>query len=336
MHLSTTCGKKYTGKSNTATDIYFQNDFTIKRKFVRLYNNNLVVTIMEETREINALMHLIDDPDKEVFETVSHRIISYGKNIIPNLEHLWETTPDEIIQEKIESLIHRLHFQDLQDEFTNFTKSPGHDLLTGAQLVARYQYPDLMSTQVYQEIEKIRRNIWLELNSYLTALEQVNIINRIFFTYHKYKGVEVSYQHPEEFLINKVIETKRGNSIINGILYQILAQMLDIPVKVIRIPRQYLLAYFDTSYEYFNPQKENSNNIHFYIDPMNGHIYTHKDVENYLKKIAVPPTNSYYKPMSNQAILQFLLEEFARCFDDEANRYKQTELLLLADIIASV
>ena len=43
---------------------------------------------MEETREISALMNLIDDPDKEVFETVSNRIVSYGKIIIPNLEHL--------------------------------------------------------------------------------------------------------------------------------------------------------------------------------------------------------------------------------------------------------
>jgi len=291
---------------------------------------------MEETREISALMTLIDDPDREVFDTVSNRIVSYGKNIIPNLEHLWENTPDETVQEKIEILIHRLHFQDLQEEFTNFSQSAGHDLLTGMQLVARYQYPDLVGTQVYQEVEKIRRNIWLELNSYLTALEQVNIINRIFFTYHKYKGVEVSYQHPEEFLINKVIETKRGNSIINGIIYQLLCHMLDIPVKVIKIPRQYLLAYFDTSYEYFNPQKESSSNIHFFIDPMNGHVYTHKDVENYLKKIAVPFTPTYFKPMTNAAILRFLLEELAKCFDDEAHRYKQTELRLLADILASL
>ena len=69
---------------------------------------------MEETREINALLHLIDDPDNEVFDTVSNRIVSYGKPIIPNLEQLWENTPDEITQEKIELLIHRLHFHELQ------------------------------------------------------------------------------------------------------------------------------------------------------------------------------------------------------------------------------
>ncbi len=291
---------------------------------------------MEETREIHALLHLIDDPDNEIFDTVSNRIISYGKHIIPNLEQMWENTPDEMVQEKIELLIHRLHFQELQADISAYAKASNHNLLEGALLVSRYQYPDFADTAVFQEIEKIRRNIWLELNSYLTALEQINIINRIFFTYYKYKGVEVSYQHPEEFLINKVLETKRGNSIMNGIIYQVLCGMLDIPVKAIKIPRQYLLAYFDTSYDYFNPKKDNSNNIHFYVDPMNGHVYTHKDVENYFKKISVPLTPSYFKAMDHRLILQFLLEELAKCFDTDNNRYKNAELLTLADVMGAI
>ena len=287
---------------------------------------------MEETREINALMQLIDDPDTEVFDTVSNRIVSYGRPIIPNLEELWENTPDETVQEKIGLLIHRLHFQELQADFSVYIRSARHDLLEGALLVARYQYPNMTDTPVFQEIEKIKRNIWLELNNYLTALEQVNIINRIFFTYYKFKGVEVAYQHPEEFLINKVLETKRGNSIINGIIYQLLCGLLDIPVKAIKIPRQYLLAYFDTSYGYFNPKKDNYN-IHFYIDPMNGHVYTHKDVEQYFKKTGIPISASYFRPMEHRYIFQFLLEELSKCFIAGDKLNKQTELLTLAGIM---
>ena len=40
---------------------------------------------MEENREINALLHLIDDPDEEVFGAVSSRIIDFGKGIIQTL-----------------------------------------------------------------------------------------------------------------------------------------------------------------------------------------------------------------------------------------------------------
>jgi regulator of sirC expression with transglutaminase-like and TPR domain len=290
---------------------------------------------MEENKEISALFHLIDDPDEDVFSTVSERIVSYGKDIIPNLEHLWEITPDEQLQERIELLIHRLHFQDLEQDIIQWDKSGHHDLLDGALLVSKYQYPELNTNLVLQEIEKMRRNIWLELNSYLTSLEQINVVNKILFSYYKLKGVEISYTYPEEFLINKVTETHRGNSITNGILYQVLCQMLDIPVKVIQIPRQYILAYYDNTPDYFSLEPaEKDTKIHFYIDPMNGQVYTQKDVENYFKRISVPPVPSYFNPMPKKRIIQHLMEEFAKCFDEEKNRYKQTELIRLSDLLS--
>ncbi len=56
---------------------------------------------MQESKEIKALLHLIDDPVEEVFTTVSDRIISYGRGIIPNLEYLWENTVQNTIKEII-------------------------------------------------------------------------------------------------------------------------------------------------------------------------------------------------------------------------------------------
>src|SRR5215210_5497232 len=99
---------------------------------------------MQENREISALFHLIDDPDQEVFDTVSAKIVSLGRAIIPNLENLWENTPNEEVQGRIESLIHKLHFRDLTADFINW-KDGSADLLQGALLIARYQFPEMIS-----------------------------------------------------------------------------------------------------------------------------------------------------------------------------------------------
>ena len=179
---------------------------------------------MEETNEISALFKLIDDPDEEIFGAVSDKIIHLGKPIIPNLEHLWETTPDEHIQERIELIIHRLHFRDLTEDFRQWALAGHHDLLVGALLVAKFQFPDLTTSPVLLEVEKIRRNIWLELNNYLTPLEQVRIVTGILYSYYNLKGTEIAYTDINEFLINKVIESKRGNQLSNGILYLILCE----------------------------------------------------------------------------------------------------------------
>jgi regulator of sirC expression with transglutaminase-like and TPR domain len=288
---------------------------------------------MEENREINALLHLIDDPDEEVFGAVSNRIIDFGKGIIPNLENLWENTIAEDVQVRIELLIHRLHYRDLTEEIGQWSKNIHHDLLTGALLVARFQYPEMATTQVYQDIEKLRRNIWLELNTYLTPLEQVNVLTSILYNYFNIKGTEVAYQQPEEFLINKQLESKRGNAIANGILYLVLSELLDIPVRAINIPKQFVLSYFKTDYDFSRHTENFMYKSEFFIDPISGQVFTHKDVETYFKRINVPPVTSYFKPLNNKRIIQLLLEEFSKCFSEEKDQYKKTELLALANLL---
>ena len=82
------------------------------------------------------------------------------------------------------------------------------------------------------------------------------------------KGNEVAYDIQEDFLINKVIENKKGNAITNGILYLIICELLDIPVKAINIPKQFILGYFDIDYNFPNPTRQKSEKINFYIDPL--------------------------------------------------------------------
>jgi len=287
---------------------------------------------METNKEISALLHLIDDPDEEVFDAVSKKIVDYGKPIIPNLEHLWENTPDQPVQERIELLIHRLHFHDLSEDFRQWTVSGHHDLMLGAMLTCKFQYPDLATTPVMQEIEKIRRNIWLELNNYLTPLEQINIVTSILYSYYGLKGGETNYKEPNEFLLHKTLEAKRGNQISNGILYLMLCELLDIPVRAVHIPKQFIIAYFKPGYS-----EENLPNplhkIEFFIDPSTGQVFTHQDVESYFKRIAVPPVGTYFKPQKNKQVIRELLEEFSKCFGDEKQLYKQAELMNLASLL---
>ena len=287
---------------------------------------------MIENKEITALLQLIDDPDEDVYNTVSNKIISLGKDIIPNLENLWESISNEDTQERIELLIHRLHLRDLTAEFEEW-KNGDANLLQGAILISKYHYPDMQPAQTMQEIEKLRRNMWLELNNYLTPIEKINVLNSIFYNYYKQKGVEISYESPDPFLINKTLETKKGNALSNGLILIVLCELLDIPVKAINIPRQFILGYFDEQYDVLNPVGHSSEKINFYIDPLNGQMYSHKDIENYFKKLSVPPVTSYFRPISNRRIIQYLLEELSKCYDNDRNQYKMEELLALAALL---
>ncbi|MBK5270973.1 MAG: hypothetical protein JJE22_08170, partial [Bacteroidia bacterium] len=207
-----------------------------------------------------------------------------------------------------------------------------HDLMLGALLVSKFQYPDLSTTPVMQEIEKIRRNIWLELNNYLTPLEQVNIVTSILYSYYGLKGGETNYKEANEFLLHKTLEAKRGNQISNGILYLLLCELLDIPIKAINIPKQFIIAYFKPGYSDENLPNP-IHKIEFFIDPSSGQVFTQQDVDSYFKRISVPPVGIYFKPQSNKRVIQQLLEEFSKCFNDGKELYKQGELLDLGKLL---
>lgn len=286
--------------------------------------------------EIQALFQLIDDPDYEVYDTVAHKIVHYGKEIIPSLEHLWETTHDSAVQERIMQLIHRVHFQDLQAAFIEWKNAERPELLRGAILVAQYQYPDLNVPFLLTQFDQMRRNLWLELNNYLTSIEKINVFNGILYNYYKLHGLELTDRKPDHFFVNKLLENKQGNVFSIGVLYLALAEILDIPIYAVNIPRQFLLAYFDHLEHFYKAEDPITRQISFFVDPINGMIYTHNDVSFYLNKLKANFSKSaVYKTQSTTQIIYKMLEELCLCYqyhkEDERAEEIQQLMYILSD-----
>jgi regulator of sirC expression with transglutaminase-like and TPR domain len=288
---------------------------------------------MQKEAEINALFKLIDDPDEEVFNTIADRLLNYGTPIIPDLEHLWENTLDEATLERIEIMIYKLRLQDLKEAFVEWKSKPDPSLFEGALLVTKFQFPELAIDSLRHQMEKIRRNIWLELNNYLTPLEQANVIRNILFNYYQIKGVEVNYEKPEEFLISAPLQSKKGNAIANTLLYAELCQQLEIQAQFINIPKQCIIAFYASDWDpeelVTNPQEF----IQFYVEGTTGNAFSQKDLDQYMIRSNIEPKNSYYKPLSNVKIIKKHLLEFAKCFSSPTLQYKQKDLTDLANLL---
>ncbi|MBA3829769.1 MAG: hypothetical protein H0X33_12585 [Taibaiella sp.] len=291
---------------------------------------------MQQNKKITALLGLIDDPDDEVYDTVAMQLLHYGKEIIPNLEKLWEVTADEIVQERIEQLIHRVHFQDLQHDLLEWTRSEHPEILRGAIIIARYQFPDLNVAAILTQFDQIKRNIWLELNNYLTPLEQVNVYNSILYNYYKLQGHELTERDPKYFFINQVLESKQGNAYSLGIIFLALCELLDTPIFALDIPRQFVFAFIDTIHPYFASETSTIQQIQFYIDPLNGTIYTQKDVDTYLRKINAHERESYFTPLLAKRIIFKMLEELSLCYRYRREEQKADEIQDLMRLVIDI
>lgn len=288
--------------------------------------------VLIEEKQINALLRLMDDPDEEVYQTVSEKLISLGSTVIPVLENFWEQTPYPETQERVELLIHQLQFTDLKKEFINWEQTDA-SLLEAVLLINKYFYPDADSSQTKQLLEKMRRNIWLELNAYLTPIEEVLVLNSIVFNYYKHTTQPYNYKEADKFLLPKVLETKKGNVFSHAILLLLLSESLDLSIQFLSVPNQFVLIYTETALEIFEDDKTLKDRIKFFIDPANGKMFSHQEMDLYLKSKGLSEEPTIFRALSSKELIKVYLIELSQCFGATINNYKAEELILLANLI---
>ena len=253
-------------------------------------------------KELEALIILLEDPDMQVFDNVSNRLIELGEVVVSPLEKRWEITLKPDLQERIENVIRKIQFNTLQRGMDSWKSGGGTDLLFGAYLVARFQYPELQYEQLNEKIEKIKKDIWLELNNDLTALEKVKVINYFLYDIHRFDKSLKKAHTPQLYLLNHVIDTCKGSPVMLGLIYAELARRLNLPIYGVNLPRNFVLCYYDPEYH------EDPNNILFYINPSDkGSVLGMKELKHFLRHLKIEEKEFYFTPCSGTDVIERLI-----------------------------
>jgi regulator of sirC expression with transglutaminase-like and TPR domain len=272
------------------------------------------MTITRE--EIKALIQLLDDPSKEVNMEVTRNLLDQGIEIVPELEAAWEGSMDTEHQERLINLIQEIQYRSTLKMLGDWVAGGAGDLLAGTYLIARFQYPDLRMEDLEKPLEKIIRDVWLELNNNLTALEKIRILNHIFYEVNGFRRNTTDFYSPRNSYINEVLEMRKGNPISLAVIYSVIAQRLGLPVYGVNLPKNYILAYRDemVSGEGIGVSSED---ILFYINPFNrGDVLGRREIEYFLKQQGIEPQPSYFQPCTN-------LDTVTRILHNLINAYRK-------------
>ncbi len=271
--------------------------------------------------KVHALITLLDDPSEVVFNSVEEELLKEELDVIDELEKAWEGSVDDVFQRRVENIIHTLQVKDVKSQLRKWMKEGCEELLIGAFLVAKYQYPELSYDDLNQKIDRFRRDVWLELNDHLTSIEKVRIINHILFDVHKFIRNNSNFFSPQNSYINDVVDSKKGNPISLSILYSVISQRLGLPIFGVNLPKNFVLCYLDE-----NALKEDDD-ILFYINPINkGAILGRREIEYFLKQQKLTPKSEYFMPCSNKDIIKRVLINLIYSYDSQGNELKKSEL----------
>jgi regulator of sirC expression with transglutaminase-like and TPR domain len=286
----------------------------------------------DSNKELPALIQLIDEPDENIYAQIKNRILSYGKEGIPFLEEAWSHNLHPIAQKRIEVLLHKLRFENIINELSDWYALGASNLLRGYLLVSKYQYPNLDENLIRKEIDKIKTEIWLELNSELTALEIVKVFNKIIFDVNKFDGDHKNYYSPLNSYINNVLESRKGNPLSLSMLFIILADMVEVPIYGVNLPEHFILAYADISKSFPGQDVQNAD-VMFYINPYSGGaVFTRYEIEAFLKQMNIEPHGRYFQPCRNVEMIKRLLVNLIHSYNSSGNKVKVSELEILLKI----
>ncbi|MCL2072748.1 MAG: transglutaminase-like domain-containing protein [Marinilabiliaceae bacterium] len=277
--------------------------------------------------KLHALISLLDDPDEIIFLSVEKELLNLNVEIVPELEKVRNNTQDVDYQLRLEKLISSLLFEDIKKRFKEWIESPTEKLLYGAYLVSRFQYPNLVYENILEKINKIRKDIWLELNNNLTALEKIRIINYFLFDVHGFSRNNSNFTAPQNSYINDVLETRQGNPLSLSIIYAVIAQSLGLPVYGVNLPKNFVLAYLDEKEVTPLLNTESEVSVLFYINPVNrGAVFGRNDILFFIHRQNLEPRLSYFMPCKNQDIVLRMLNNLQYSYSDLGNKEKSKQI----------
>jgi regulator of sirC expression with transglutaminase-like and TPR domain len=276
-----------------------------------------------DSKEIKALVSLLDDPDREVFDHVKDKILSMGNEMIALLEKEWSKNLNPLVQNRIESLIYELQVEERTKRFMEWKNSYEQDLLKGLWLVSTIQYPEYELSELKREIEMLFLEVWQKYDINTKGRDTIAELNNILFQELKFSANTKNFHSPENSMLKSVLATKKGNPISLAMIYMILANKLKLPVFGVNLPNLFVLTYMDDQEQ-------------FYINVFNkGLIFTRTDIENYVDQLNLKRQDSFFSPCNNLEIIKRFLRNLIVSYDKNGQQDKKEEarniLLFLSD-----
>ena len=286
--------------------------------------------------EVNALISLIEDPDESIYIQVRNELKNYGEQIIPQLEYYWELHDfGPLFRQRLEELIASIQYDSVYYRLKEWKSSPEQDLLEGALIINRYAYPGCDEEDLKRRVQRIRQDIWLELNDHLTAVEVVRVFNHMLFKEHGFMGERDHYDQPQNSYFSDLLTTHRGNPLSLSILYAHLAKSLDIPIYGVNLPSHFILCYLD-----FEPEAkewgmtEDEADVLFYINPFSdGTMLQKTEIDEFLKSQNLPQDDRFYRPCSNKDMISRMINNLIHSYIAKNQQEKVSELKTLQSIL---
>ncbi len=239
-----------------------------------------------------ALISLLGDDDRAVYQTIRKKILSYGPAVSDWLKP-HTISPDPILRRRALEILQYLARQSADNRFLGFCLTQGEDLdlEEGAWSLAQTQYPEI-NTHAYSALLDSYASDLRERMDFGSGAENIlDSFNHYLFSELGYSGNEQNYYEPDNSYLNRVMDRRLGNPINLCLVYLFVGRRLRLPVVGIGMPGHFLIRFQSSTGD-------------VYVDAFNrGKLLTKADCIKYLLHTSHGFQEGHLAPITPRRVL---------------------------------
>ncbi len=252
-----------------------------------------------DPEELESLVALMDDRDTVVTELVNGRLASQGPEIVRSLRNRSERETDParkaLIVERAKALNNEFKLADFQD-FT--TRAPGPlSLFEGSWIISSMLDWTLQRERYEDLFFRCSQAYLAEGSDQRTGVENIRILNHIFYHRLKFTLYDVQLRDPQYALVSDVLKSRGGNPFALAFIYLMICQIAGLPVELLCFPGGFVPAYVE------------GGKILFYINLYRGgELFPQDRLDTFMKATGLQIDKSAFRRRDESAMLTLYLE----------------------------
>ncbi|MBR0500492.1 MAG: hypothetical protein IJJ72_05815 [Bacteroidales bacterium] len=252
-----------------------------------------------DPEELEQLVGLFDDRDTVVTGLVNDRLASFGPEVVRSLRNLAEREQSPVrkslIVDRAQSLNTEFKLADFQD-FT--TRAPGPLSLFEGSWILSSLFDYTLQRERYEDLFfRCSQEYLAEGSDMRTGIENIRILNHIFFHRLKFTLYDVQLQDPKYAPVSDALKTRNGNPFTLAFIYLMICQVAGLPVELVCFPGGFIPVYVE------------GGKVLFYINIYRGgDIFLKDRLQGFLKATGLKIDQQNFRRRDESAMLTLYLE----------------------------
>ncbi len=286
-----------------------------------------------DNSEIKALIRLLDDPDKAVYDNVSTRLVDVGEDALPLLEASLGLTDNSVLNHRLHTMIEEIQNFEFYKGFEAWLQKDEQALIYGLHFINQLYFPDSDFKSFKARFDELRRSVWLEMNDNLTGFEAIKTLNYFIFDVYSISIKTKMDADTSPHFIDALFLQKSASPFAFIGMYSVLAQSLDLPVYPVYLPGLLVIAYENAEIAR-EAYGKGAGDVLFYINPYDkGAFLGRKALEFVVEKKQIPAEEKHYKALSNQSFIFYYLKYLKDTNVIEKEDAAYSRLLKMLDLL---